>query len=177
VESNLYLGNIIDATSQDKLTKHAITHILPVGSSNHPLYNSAVKKMKDVIYYPKYINITDFQTENILEHLPDAVRFIDESIANGGNILVHCAAGVSRSATVVIAYLMWKNKWERSKAEQFVRSHRHIICPNYGFKEQLVMFEKWGYEVDVNSEDYNTFIKKIKTGNTEYPISSIFSAY
>jgi len=91
-----------------KKIKHiGITYILPVGSSNHPLFNQGMNKLKDVIYYPNYIDITDFHTENLLVHFMDAIKFIDESISKG-KILVHCAAGVSRSAAIVIAYLMWK---------------------------------------------------------------------
>jgi len=67
-----------------------------------------MKQLKEVTYYPNYIDVTDFYTENIMVHFPEAIKFIDECISNGGKILVHCAAGVSRSAAVVIAYLMWK---------------------------------------------------------------------
>jgi len=111
IEGNLYLGNIMDATSQEKIKHIGITYILPVGSSNHPLFNQGMNKLKDVIYYPNYIDITDFHTENLLVHFMDAIKFIDESISKG-KILVHCAAGVSRSAAIVIAYLMWKKKME-----------------------------------------------------------------
>jgi len=47
---------------------------------------------------------------------------------------VHCAAGVSRSASIVIAYLMKINHWTFENAYSFVKSKRKIIDPNFGFK-------------------------------------------
>lgn len=68
-------------------------------------------------------------------------HFIDTVVSNGENILVHCMAGVSRSASVVIYYLMKKFhlSWERAK--EIVRSKRHIINPNASFQMQLKMYE------------------------------------
>ena len=51
-------------------------------------------------------------------------------------------AGASRSATIVIAYLMWSKKMTYSKAITFVKDKRFIIFPNPGFRDQLQVFEK-----------------------------------
>jgi protein-tyrosine phosphatase len=55
---------------------------------------------------------------------------------------VHCAAGVSRSATIVIAYLIMKKNMTCEEALKFARSKRPIIDPNPGFISQLIKFEK-----------------------------------
>ena len=52
------------------------------------------------------------------------------------------AAGISRSATIVIAYLMYMNKLNFEEAFQLVKTNRPIICPNNGFIKQLKKFEK-----------------------------------
>lgn len=56
-------------------------------------------------------------------------------------MVVHCQAGVSRSATIVIAYLMKTKGWPYLEARNYLRSKRPIIEPNDGFVEQLQSFE------------------------------------
>ena len=68
-------------------------------------------------------------------------RFIRDSINSGGTVLVHCFAGVSRSSTCVIAYLMQEKKKTFFEAFTFVRSKRQIAFPNIGFQKQLAELE------------------------------------
>lgn len=56
--------------------------------------------------------------------------------------MVHCAYGVSRSATLVIAYVMHTNRWPYSKALQHVKQMREVVRPNRGFESQLVTWGK-----------------------------------
>ena len=84
----------------------------------------------------------DIPTQNLLPHLPGAIKFIKNAIKKGGNILVHCYAGVSRSASTVIAYLMVEKKASFLDAANYVRKKRPIIFPNIGFQRQLVELEK-----------------------------------
>ena len=60
---------------------------------------------------------------------------------NQGKVLVHCKAGVSRSATVCIAYLMCCKTMTFEQAFEFVRARRNIISPNISFMQQLIEFE------------------------------------
>lgn len=67
---------------------------------------------------------------------------MDSAIESGGIVFVHCKAGISRSATSVISYLMKKYSWTLSKTTTFVKSRRSVICPNFGFTRQLQEWEK-----------------------------------
>ena len=76
-------------------------------------------------------------------HFKDTGAFIHEAIQGGGVVLVHCFAGVSRSSSVVIAYLMHYHGMSYMQAFSHVKTRRSWICPNYGFVNQLKRYEAW----------------------------------
>ena len=63
-----------------------------------------------------------------------------DAFASGGRVLVHCYAGISRSATIVISYLMREHSMSLSAATEHTRSRRWFINPNIGFRKQLHKF-------------------------------------
>lgn len=71
-----------------------------------------------------------------------ANRFIDFGVMHGA-VLVHCASGISRSATLCCSYLMWKSGLSLSSALEQVRKNRGFVAPNAGFMQQLGDFEKY----------------------------------
>lgn len=87
------------------------------------------------------IKIYDWDDEPIFEYFEEVCAFIDKQ-REKGHVLVHCRAGVSRSATIVIAYVMKKKRWTYKEAYEFVLSKRGIIKPNQGFINQLMAWEK-----------------------------------
>jgi protein-tyrosine phosphatase len=74
------------------------------------------------------------------DHFEEAVRFVDAAVKRGA-CLVNCSAGVSRSASVCIAYLMTRKKVSFVDAFATVAKARPEICPNVGFRAQLVEYE------------------------------------
>ena len=57
-------------------------------------------------------------------------------------VLVHCGAGVSRSASLCIAYLMRRNAWNAAKARKHCQQRRSLVNPNDGFWRSLCAFEQ-----------------------------------
>ena len=66
----------------------------------------------------------------------------DSVKASGGRVLVHCHAGVSRSATVCMAYVMKNLDYDLKSAYDFVKARRPCVSPNLHFMGQLLEFEK-----------------------------------
>ena len=125
ITEKLYLGNIKAASDLKSLKSSNITHVLQVAAGIKPFFPN------DLNY--KIINILDNQNQSIIRHFPGAIAFIKNAIENGGGILVHCYAGVSRSAACVIAYLMQEKDLSFDDAFTFASKRRPIIFPNVGF--------------------------------------------
>ena len=79
----------------------------------------------------------DHPDEDIYSHLSVAVAFIEAALATGGRVLVYCTAGISRSATVVMAYIIHRSRISVEAAYEVVRASRPFVRPNKGFTDQL----------------------------------------
>jgi hypothetical protein len=73
--------------------------------------------------------------------LQSPVLFCAAPCIAAGNVLVHCAAGVSRSATVVLGYLMARHNLSLTAALEHLKAVRPWVAPNTGFMQQLAAFE------------------------------------
>lgn len=130
----LYLGSVGAALNKEALKSLNITHILIVARSLSPAFPAE--------FTYKKIEVLDSPDTDLVKHFGECFTFIDEGISTGGNVLVHCFAGRSRSVTVVLAYLMKKHKMSLESAMSLVRSKRPQVAPNQGFMSQLENFEK-----------------------------------
>eukprot|EP01105_Mastigella_eilhardi_P020718 TRINITY_DN495_c0_g1_i3.p1 TRINITY_DN495_c0_g1~~TRINITY_DN495_c0_g1_i3.p1 ORF type:complete len:198 (-),score=53.66 TRINITY_DN495_c0_g1_i3:168-761(-) len=82
----------------------------------------------------------DEATQDIKRYFQCANEFIDEG-RRAGNVLIHCVWGMSRSATIAIAYVMHHVGLKFREALRLVQRARPIVAPNIGFCQQLVDFE------------------------------------
>jgi len=115
------------------LQNAGITHILTVASGLNPVFP------RQFTY--KIIPIGDISDSNIRKYFFTCRKFIRKALEEGGAVLVHCLMGISRSATIVIAYLMMEQNISRDEAFSFVRSKRDRVYPNDGFMRQLQQLE------------------------------------
>lgn len=84
----------------------------------------------------------DSPSTDLKKYFQSSTEFIQREISLGKSVLVHCGAGVSRSATIVLAYLMGVEKMSLDDALEFLQDKRSVVQPNIGFHIQLMEFEK-----------------------------------
>jgi protein-tyrosine phosphatase len=85
--------------------------------------------------------IDDDEDEKISLHFFTVYEIISRALSENKNVIVHCAAGMSRSPSLVIAYLMIENRWCYEEAYNYVKNKRPIVEPNIGFVKQLKALE------------------------------------
>ncbi|KAI6215280.1 hypothetical protein M3Y94_00367200 [Aphelenchoides besseyi] len=86
------------------------------------------------------IPLDDLPNATLGHYFGTAIRFIHENRLEKRNVLVHCLMGVSRSVSLVIAYLITVTELRLERAHEFVRQRRYFANPNFGFREQLKSF-------------------------------------
>lgn len=139
---NLFLGGLPDAKRASRsLEPRKITHVLNVAAEIVP----AKIKPEIAHLFKEYHTLgveDDDPTGDITPILDPAVEWIDETLAGGGTVLVHCMAGISRSACVVMAYLVAKKGYTLTKAFHFVVFRRDCVQPFGRFLQQLKVWCK-----------------------------------
>ncbi|XP_055964669.1 dual specificity protein phosphatase 9 isoform X2 [Sorex fumeus] len=133
---NLYLGSAQDSANVESLAKLGIRYILNVTPNLPNLFE------QNGDFHYKQIPISDHWSQNLSQFFPEAIEFIDEALSQNCGILVHCLAGVSRSVTLTVAYLMQKLKLSLNDAYDLVKRKKSNISPNFNFMGQLLDFER-----------------------------------
>ena len=137
---SLYISNYPSARDKQLLKLANIKTICSVGLefleyAHTPLY-------KDIAHHVAPID--DIPNAPLIAYLQPLLTIIDAKLTTG-SVLIHCAMGISRSASVVIAYLMrlmeGTGQERYDKARQFLKARRPVINPNSGFESQLI---QWG---------------------------------
>jgi len=157
VVPNLYIGSISAAKCTHQLKTKRINHVLSI-STNPPSLDH-----KD--FNCLAIDIEDEEKKDIASYFQQCHQFIENGRKLGG-ILIHCTAGVSRSATVVISYLMnifFKPFWD---CFQYLQKIRPCIQPNKGFISQLLNYETQVLQKR-NNNNNNSLITNNSNSNSE----------
>lgn len=108
--------------------------------------------------------------ENIIQHFSTCIDFIENALEDqnkSNGVLVHCFYGVSRSSTLVIAYLMKKYGMTYQKAFERAKSKRSLVYPNRGFVTQLKLWYKMNFKIDSQNKYYKVFRLKLAAENVK----------
>jgi protein-tyrosine phosphatase len=132
---NLYIGSMAAAQNKDALVNCKITHIVNSASA---LKNAFPNDFE----YLRIENLLDSVDANIKQYFSITTPFIKNALSNNGVVLVHCHAGISRSSSIIIAYLIECLGLSFDEALKLCQSKRSKICPNQGFVKQLKELEE-----------------------------------
>jgi|TARA_B100000780_G_C21037693_1_gene416228 protein-tyrosine phosphatase len=165
----LYLGSDprrhskdIDVLSYLKL--HKFTHRIDL--TTHPFESPELTT--------RFLTVPDDPSRKItlllFSQLEEACNFIDQARqCNNVKLLIHCKAGVSRSATLVIYYLltrMYVGEYNLAQILEIVRQARPIVSPNHGFMHALCDIETNTLKLQPSIDP--TLYKKYQMGNPNY---------
>ena len=152
----LYLGSYRNACDKKEIKELGINYVL----------NCAVECLESFPVGVKYchLKLNDSPFFKIIPHFEKATSFINQAQINDGIILVHCQLGISRSTSCVIAYMIKYMGYTAMNALDFIRKKRTQVMPNFGFLQQLMVYERnnIGTGTGKKNANENGEIKEIK---------------
>ena len=134
---NIYVGNYKFALDANLMIKEGITHILNCGNGLKNFYEH------DNIFKYLYIPLYDSESQKLEKYLEKSNNFIKEGSENNNKILIHCGAGMSRSVTLCLMYMIMEKKYKFYEAYKIIKEKRKCTLPNSGFRKLL---EQKSYE-------------------------------
>jgi predicted protein tyrosine phosphatase len=134
VDEDVLIGGYLAAADPQQIETHRITHIVKLFPDSAE-YPGGEHHHKKVDYHVVDANdVPDFRLD---KHFLGCLQFMQKAIKNGGTILVHCHAGVSRSATIVLLHRMINHGQRLKDAMDHLRRSRSFVNPNAGFWSML----------------------------------------
>jgi hypothetical protein len=190
----LFLGDYLNGSEPEQLSALDITHV--VDATGHETSRKTCEALQ-ISYLP--VNIWDMEDAPIHNHFEEVLTFLDtayenfqtvshitsESIVHGETtvsrpvlpprVLVHCRAGWSRSTTFVLVFLMHKLRMPLRDALIHTVKQRPMICPNEGFREQLITYEKdlFGVQSVTDIHDALRVLRKYGLLWTDQSVNSV----
>ncbi|TPP51877.1 Dual specificity phosphatase, catalytic domain family protein [Leishmania donovani] len=139
ITSLLAVGSWKDASNPELLKAHNIRYVLNVAKELIPTEEAKmIAQNNDIV--SEWIPMSDSHTQDVSEHLIKAFRFIERARSEHSRVLVHCRRGISRSAAIIVAYLMASEHRSYEDALKFVTERRSCVSLNLAFQERLSEF-------------------------------------
>ncbi|XP_050075373.1 uncharacterized protein LOC126562794 [Anopheles maculipalpis] len=130
---HVYLGSEWNASNLEELQRNGVHHILNV--------TREIDNFFPGLFHYCNVRVYDDEKTDLLRHWDNTFKFISRAKMEGSKVLVHCKMGISRSASVVIAYAMKANGWNFEHALRHVKEKRSCIKPNKNFLMQLETYQ------------------------------------
>ena len=129
-----YLGTGHQATDWRVVRDLKLTHIINVSVEHQCFFPDRIKYL--------HLELEDKEEVSIIDQFEKTIHFMNTAFADSSSrILVHCNLGISRSSSLILAYLMKTYNATLFEAFKYVKNRRPIVCPNIGFLHQLLEFE------------------------------------
>ncbi|XP_055360256.1 dual specificity phosphatase 29-like [Betta splendens] len=136
VYPRIYIGDMHAAKDKSALRDHGVTHVLNAAHGGFGV-NTGPGFYRDTGITYHGVEAFDAPSFNLSPFFYPAAGFIRNALSSSaGKVLVHCAMGLSRSSSLVLAYLMIHEGMTLADATRAVGANRNV-CPNEGFLQQL----------------------------------------
>ena len=172
--SRIYIGSLADARNIKSLVVLEVTHVLTV--ANLDVYEKSIPN--GICHFQ--VSLPDHPSANILEVLPPCFEFITLAMKSNFNLLIHCASGISRSVTVLAAFIMLAlPPTSVSEAIKIISSCRRGANPNVGFRYQLTLLEDCANDVTAALEQLkvNSVVDVLQSMSVSRANANTFHAY
>ncbi|KAJ5562828.1 dual specificity phosphatase Yvh1 [Penicillium sp. DV-2018c] len=159
----LFLGNVEASHNRDLLQKNRINAIVSLTDARWVWWSSATRKAGIPEHRHRWVQCVDSSTQDLLAHMSDICDFIDQMASPAlsslsslpvdhkdttndepgdasSGILIHCDLGISRSPTIIVAYLMRKLRIQKVDVLNFVQS-KQKVKPSSNLTRQLQVWE------------------------------------
>ncbi|KAJ3756290.1 hypothetical protein EV360DRAFT_48232 [Lentinula raphanica] len=169
----LWIGGLPSAMDTENLKANKIYSVLSAMRGKISVHETFIKHQ---------ILLDDSEEEDILIHLLPAIAFIQSELDKGRGVLVHCQAGIGRSATIVAAYLMHSRKMNVEEALGLVRKARPEIDPNPGFIAQLEIFHNASFTISRKDKTTRMYYMQrttdeVMNGDGTLPSTDMFARF
>lgn len=141
ITKNIYLGNYPNLFNSSWFKNHNIKIIIDLIRYPNNMNPNPQMRNSNIQYY--HFPLVDSPEENAFRYYPKIYQIMRMAEAQNKNVYIHCFAGISRSSTMVIAYLMHKHHKPLADIYRYVQSKRNIVQPNSGFMKQLKNWERY----------------------------------
>ncbi|KII87806.1 hypothetical protein PLICRDRAFT_176572 [Plicaturopsis crispa FD-325 SS-3] len=173
VVPGLWIGDLPSALNTEQLKAHNIHSILSAMRGRVSIHETFIRHQ---------IMLDDTDDADVLTHFLPSIAFIEAELEKGRGVLVHCQAGMSRSATIVAAFLMHSRNLDRDAALDLIRKARPCIQPNDGFMQQLDVFQQASFKISRQNKATRMFyldrvVDEVMNGDGTLPGTDMFAKF